>query len=72
LGSRPYSRHDLLFAGAAVAIVAVTIWARVADLAPFAAYPSLHSPVTGSTVAVASALLLAALLPFAERRGIVR
>jgi energy-coupling factor transport system permease protein len=69
---RPYSRHDLLFAGAAIAIVVITIWARVGDLAPFAAYPSLHSPVTLSTVTVTAALLVAALLPFAERRGIQR
>jgi energy-coupling factor transport system permease protein len=69
---RPYSRHDLLFASAAVAIVALAVWTRVAGLAPFHAYPSLYSPVTASTVAVAAAILACAWLPFAERRGIER
>jgi energy-coupling factor transport system permease protein len=69
---RPYSRHDLLFASAAVAIVALAVWTRVAGPAPFHAYPSLYSPVTASTVAVVAAILACAWLPFAERRGIER
>jgi energy-coupling factor transport system permease protein len=69
---RPYSRHDLLFAGAALAITALAIVARAANLTPFAAYPSLHSPITASTLLVAAGLLAAAWLPFTERRGIGR
>jgi energy-coupling factor transport system permease protein len=69
---RPYSRHDLLFGGAAVVIAATAITARVADLAPFHAYPTLHAPAGASTLLVAAVLVGTALLPFAERRGIVR
>jgi energy-coupling factor transport system permease protein len=69
---RPYSRHDLLFGSAAAVIAAVAVWARVANLAPFRAYPALHAPLTATTVAVAAAVLVAALAPFAERRGIAR
>jgi energy-coupling factor transporter transmembrane protein EcfT len=69
---RPYSRHDLLFVAGAAVIAAAAIWARVAGLAPFRAYPSLHAPVTATTVAVAAVVLAAALAPFAERRGIAR
>jgi hypothetical protein len=50
----------------------VAISARVADLAPFHAYPALHAPVTGSTTLTATVTLAAALLPFAERRGVQR
>ena len=67
---RPYGRHDLLFAGSAVAIALLAEWAHVAGLAPFHAYPTLYSPVTASTVAVSAGLLAAAWLPFCERRGI--
>ncbi len=66
----PYSRHDLEFLAAGAAIFGVAIVARVAGLAPFAAYPSLRLDAPGSAAAVAGALLLAALLPFADRRGL--
>ena len=67
---RPYSRHDLSFGASAAAIVLLTIAIRVFDLAPFAAYPSLHAPIGASQLASAVALLAVALLPFADRRGI--
>jgi energy-coupling factor transport system permease protein len=69
---RPYSRHDVSFATAAIGIVLLTIAIRVFDLAPFQAYPSLHAPVGASQVAGAAGLLALALLPFADRRGIER
>jgi energy-coupling factor transport system permease protein len=69
---RPRSRHDFLFSGAAFAVAALAVWARVAGLAPFRAYPSLHSPVNLSTVLVAVGLLAFSWLPFAERRGVER
>ena len=69
---RPYSRHDIAFAASAVAIAALAIGARVAGLAPFQSDPSLHAPVGAGTVAVAVAIVLCALLPFADRRGIER
>jgi energy-coupling factor transport system permease protein len=67
----PYSRHDLEFMVAAVAILAVAILARVSGLAAFTAYPSLHA-AGWSAAAVAAALLAAAWLPFADRRGLRR
>ena len=65
----PYSRHDLEFMSSAVAIVAVAIIARTSGLAAFTAYPSLHA-AGWSAAAVAAALLAAAWLPFADRRGL--
>ena len=71
-GYRPWSRHDVAFTTAAVALVALAVAARIAGAVPFTAYPRLHAPVSGSTVAVALGLLSSALLPFADRRGIER
>jgi len=68
----PYSRHDLAFIAASAAIVALSIGARVANLAPFHAYPALRAPLPGGELALAAALLVCALLPFADRRGIER
>ena len=67
---RPYSRHDLHFFAAALALVAVTVAARVAGLVPFAAYPALSSPVGPGAAAVSVALAACAVAPFADRRGI--
>ena len=69
---RPYSRHDLAFAASAVALVGLAIGARVAGLAPFSSDPSLYAPVRAGGAAVAVAIVLCALLPFADRRGIER
>jgi energy-coupling factor transport system permease protein len=66
----PYSRHDFEFAAAAIAVLAVSIAARVFDLAPFSAYPALHAASGPKTIALAGGLLVVALLPFADRRGI--
>lgn len=68
----PYSRHDLAFAASAVGLTALAIVARVADLAPFSSDPSLYAPMRAGGVAVAIAIVLCALLPFADRRGIER
>jgi energy-coupling factor transport system permease protein len=69
---KPYSRHDLGFAASALAVLALAIGGRLAGLAPFRAYPSLHAPVNTGGLAVAAALLICALAPFADRRGIAR
>jgi energy-coupling factor transport system permease protein len=71
-GGEPWSRHDLAFAAAAVAIVALVVAARVAGVAPFAAYPSLQAPVRAGEIALAATLIAVALLPFADRRGVER
>jgi energy-coupling factor transport system permease protein len=69
---RPWSRHDLGFTAAALAVLCLAVGARVLSLAPFSAYPSLHAPLSASTIEVSVALLACALLPFADRRGIER
>jgi energy-coupling factor transport system permease protein len=67
---RPWSRHDLAFLAAAGAIAGLTIAGRVAGLAPFRAYPSLYAPIGGGQAALAAGLVLVALAPFADRRGV--
>src|SRR2546421_298897 len=69
---QPWSRHDLAFFAVAASVIALAVSARVADLTPFHAYPALHVGTSASTLAVAGALVAAALVPFADRRGIVR
>jgi energy-coupling factor transport system permease protein len=69
---RPHSRHDLGFAAAAFAILAAAVAARLGGLAAFSAYPALEVPVGSGTPAVSAVLLLAALAPFADRRGVAR
>jgi len=69
---RPRSRHEIHFAAAAIVLIVIATGARIAGLAPFAAYPGLHSPVDAGVIAVAAAIILCALLPFADRRGIAR
>ena len=66
----PYSRHDIAFGASAIAILALSIAARVWDLAPFRAYPSLYSPLPARELVLVLALLACALAPFADRRGI--
>lgn len=67
---RPYSRHDLAFGSGAVALIALSLGSRIGGLAPFDAYPSLHASVGWPELGLAVALLGAALLPFADRRGL--
>jgi len=69
---RPWSRHDIAFAASAIAIVGLAVGARVANLLPFQSDPSLHAPVGAGGAAAAAALVICALLPFADRRGIER
>jgi energy-coupling factor transport system permease protein len=68
----PYGRHDLHFSAAAAAVLALALTARIADLAPFHAYPTLHASAEPRTWALALALIVSALLPLASRRGIQR
>ena len=69
---RPYGRHDLEFGASAVAILALALVARIAGWAAFHAYPTLHAPAGASVIAVAGAIVLCALAPFADRRGVAR
>ncbi len=67
---RPWSRHDLAFAASALAVLAVVIAGVGADLAPFAAYPLVRAPLGPGAWALAALVVVLALLPFADRRGI--
>ena len=69
---RPYSRHDIAFGAAALALVSLAVGARIAGLVPFSSDASLYAPVGTGEVAVAVAIVVCALLPFADRRGIER
>jgi energy-coupling factor transport system permease protein len=66
----PYSRHDVAFLAAAVGIAVLAIVTRAGGLAPFSAYPALRAPAGGAAVALAAALLVVALAPFTDRRGL--
>jgi energy-coupling factor transport system permease protein len=66
---RPLSRHDLAFATSAVALAALAIASGVGAWEGFDAYPRLVVPLDARRLVVAAALLLCALLPFADRRG---
>lgn len=69
-GHRPWSRHDLAFTASAVGILALAVAARVAGLVPFQAYPALRGPVGVGEVLISAGLLVCALSPFADRRGV--
>jgi energy-coupling factor transport system permease protein len=68
----PWSRHDTAFALSAAAIVALSILANVAGIASFEPYPEISMDMGTAEAGLCCALALAALLPFADRRGIVR
>jgi energy-coupling factor transport system permease protein len=66
----PWSRHDWAFTASACTITALAVIGRVAGAAPFQAYPALHGPITGGELALVSGLVVAALVPFVDRRGV--
>jgi energy-coupling factor transport system permease protein len=67
---RPWSRHDLAFAAAAVAIAVLAVGGRILGWARFESDPALHAPIGVGSAVLAVGLLACALLPFADRRGI--
>jgi len=66
----PWSRHDLAFAAAALALVALAVGGRMAGAAAFGTYPLLHGSWGAGAWALAAALVAAPLLPFLDRRGV--
>jgi energy-coupling factor transport system permease protein len=68
----PWSRHDLAFAAATVVFVALSVSARIAGVADFEAYPSLSAPLGADEFAFAAVLVVVALAPFLDRKGIER
>lgn len=67
---RALSRHDLAFAASAAALLALTVVARLTGVGSFTSYPRIEMPLGAGTLALSVALVLAALLPFCDRRGI--
>lgn len=67
----PWSRHDLAFSASAVALLVLAAGARLLGLAAFDAYPRTVAPVGAGEWLLAAALVVVALLPFADRRGIM-
>jgi energy-coupling factor transport system permease protein len=68
----PWSRHDLAFAASAFGIVALVSGARVLGVGAYDAYPFTVVAVGPREWLLAAAFVAVALLPFADRRGIVR
>ena len=71
-GVGSYSRHDMAFMAAALVVVGVSIVARVSSAAAFSAYPKLQVAAGPGALALAGLLVVAALAPFADRRGLAR
>jgi energy-coupling factor transport system permease protein len=68
----PWSRHDLAFGAAAVAVLALSVGARLAGVADFDAYPLVSASVGPAEVGLVVGLAAVALAPFLDRRGIER
>jgi energy-coupling factor transport system permease protein len=71
-GAAPWSRHDVAFGAAAVAVLGLSVGARLAGVADFDAYPLLSASVGPAEVGLAVGLAAVALAPFLDRRGIER
>jgi energy-coupling factor transport system permease protein len=69
---RPWSRHDLAFAASAVVLFGIAAGGVAGLWAEFDPYPRLEGPLTTATLVVIGVLIVSAVLPFADRRGIVR
>ena len=65
---RPFSRHDAALLASSAAVLALTFAIPV----HFSYYPQIHGAAGTRAALLAGALALAALAPFAQRRGIVR
>lgn len=66
----PWSRHDFAVLAAALALAALVLWAVIGGVAAVEVYPRVSIGATGATLALGAAVVAAALLPFAARRGI--
>ena len=69
---RRWSRHDIGFLFSALVLSGVAIATLISGVGAFNAYPVLRAPAGARTLSAAVVLVLAALLPFADRRGIER
>jgi energy-coupling factor transport system permease protein len=69
---RIWNRHDVAFTTAAGVVVALALAAGPFRWAGFSAYPGLDVAAGPGTVALALSILVVALVPFTDRRGIER
>jgi energy-coupling factor transport system permease protein len=69
---RAWNRHDFAFAVAAAAILALAVTAGPLGQAGFAAYPLLHMATGPVAIGLGAGMVVAALAPFADRRGVGR
>lgn len=67
---RPWSRHDLGFAASALALAALAVGEVAFGWEPYQAYPRTVVPVDAAVLALGAAIVLCALAPFADRRGV--
>jgi energy-coupling factor transport system permease protein len=65
---RAWSRHDIAFTASAAGLFVLAV--LVDRLAPFEAYPRVVADLGASELLAAALVLLVALLPFADRRGV--
>ena len=70
--ARAWSRHDVAFAAAAIALLAVGVGARAGGVVEFGAYPALRLAPGAAPWLIAACLVAVTLLPFADRRGVGR
>ena len=68
--SPPWSRHDLAFLASACGLVALLVIGEVSGASSFTWNPRLDGPPVAQPLALSVAVLLVALAPFADRRGI--
>jgi energy-coupling factor transport system permease protein len=68
----PWSRHDLGFAASALGIVVLMVGAAFSGVAGIEPYPSFEVELGPEVYGLCALLVVVALLPFADRRGIVR
>lgn len=69
---RPFSRHDAAVGCSAAGLVALAVAAAVTGVAGFEPYPQITAATGPGTLALALAIAVVALLPFADRRGVAR
>lgn len=67
---RPWSRHDFAFLASALVLAGAMAAARLGGVGAFDPYPLLARGDVAGAGALAALLAVAALLPFADRRGI--
>ena len=68
----PWSRHDFSVMASAVGLLVLAGGARLLGVAPFEAYPQTLAPIGAAEWVLCAALVLVALAPFADRRGVLR